>query len=284
MVFQNYALYPHLTVFENMAFALRMRHVPAESIRRKVEATAEMLGLLPYLQRRPRELSGGERQRVALGRAMVREPKVFLFDEPLSNLDAKLRVQMRAEIKRLHQRVRATMIYVTHDQVEAMTLGDRIAVMNAGVLQQVADPFTVYRRPVNRFVAEFLGTPPINLFRARVAEVDAALEADGVRLPLPDAIYRRLGAERGHTLDVGVRPEHVRLETQAAGPLSAVVDVVEPLGSEVLVHWNTTLGPMVSRLGDGPVPAPGERAALRLDWSAAHFFDPDTQRAVAVAP
>ena len=283
MVFQSYALYPHLTVFDNMAFALRMRRVPADEIRRKVEATASMLGLVPHLGRRPRELSGGERQRVALGRAMVREPKVFLFDEPLSNLDAKLRVQMRGEIKRLHQSTRATMIYVTHDQVEAMTLGDRIAVMNAGVLQQVADPFTIYRRPANRFVAEFLGTPPINLFRARVAEANFVLESNGVTLPLPEATYRRLAGEIGSTVDVGVRPEHIRLDPEAPGSLPAVVEVLEPLGSEVLVHWSTALGPLVSRIGDGQVPAVGERLALRFDWDATHFFNAETQRVVAAA-
>src|SRR5690349_7068444 len=164
MVFQNYALYPHMTVFENMAFGLRRRKMPDADVNRLVDDAAQMLGIETYLQRRPKELSGGERQRVALGRAMVRKPQVYLFDEPLSNLDAKLRVEMRAEIKRLHQRVGATMIYVTHDQVEAMTLGDRIAVMRKGVLQRCADPFTLYTAPANQFVAGFIGSPPINFF------------------------------------------------------------------------------------------------------------------------
>src|SRR5690349_4764683 len=164
MVFQNYALYPHMTVFENMAFGLRRRKLPEADVKRLVDDAAQMLGIETYLQRRPKELSGGERQRVALGRAMVRKPQVYLFDEPLSNLDAKLRVEMRAEIKRLHQRVGATMIYVTHDQVEAMTLGDRIAVMRKGVLQRCADPFTLYTAPANQFVAGFIGSPPINFF------------------------------------------------------------------------------------------------------------------------
>jgi multiple sugar transport system ATP-binding protein len=283
MVFQNYALYPHFSVYENLAFALKLRKLSVAEIERKVAATAGLLGLTDYLQRRPRELSGGERQRVALGRAMVRDPQVFLFDEPLSNLDAKLRVQMRAEIKRLHQRVRATMIYVTHDQVEAMTLGERIAVMNAGVLQQVADPYTIYRHPNHRFVAEFLGTPPINLFRARVSADGARLEVDGLTLDLPAAAAIRVGPARGRSLDVGVRPEHVRTPPSGAGTLDAEVDVLEPLGSETLVHWKTRLGPLVSRVEGDRVPALGDRAALQLDWDAAHFFDAESQRSLDVS-
>jgi len=283
MVFQNYALYPHFTVFENMAFGLRMRKLSADEIRRRVGATSELLGLREHLERRPRELSGGERQRVALGRAMVREPKVFLFDEPLSNLDAKLRVHMRAEIKRLHQRVRTTMIYVTHDQVEAMTLGDRIAVMNAGRLQQVGDPFTIYRRPANRFVAEFVGTPSINVFQARVAETGAALEAGGLSLALPDPVRRRLAAMRGRTVDVGVRPEHLRIGPAAEGALVAEAEVIEPLGSEVLVHWKSPIGPLISRVSDGSIPAVGMRTGLVLEWDAVHFFDVESRDTIAVA-
>ena len=284
MVFQNYALYPHLTVFENLAFSLKMRHVPPGTIRSKIAATADLLGLTPHLERRPRELSGGERQRVALGRAMVREPQVFLFDEPLSNLDAKLRVQVRAEIKRLHQTVRATMIYVTHDQVEAMTLGDRIAVMNAGVLQQVADPFHIYRSPVNRFVAEFIGTPAINVFRARVAEQGSGLEANGERLVIPEPVARRLQAVRGQSVDVGLRPEHVRIgASDAAGSMAAEVEVLEPLGGEVLVHWRSPVGALVSRVDDEHVPAVGARLALQLDWGSAHFFRADTQQLIPPA-
>jgi multiple sugar transport system ATP-binding protein len=283
MVFQNYALYPHFSVFENLAFALKLRNVAAAEIQRKVGATAEILGLTDHLERRPRELSGGERQRVALGRAMVRDPQVFLFDEPLSNLDAKLRVQMRAEIKRLHQRVRATMIYVTHDQVEAMTLGERIAVMNAGVLQQVADPFTIYRHPNHRFVAEFLGTPPINLFRAEVSADAARLEVNGLQLALPPAAAQRARIASGRTIDVGLRPEHVRVQEAGAGTIEAEVDVLEPLGSETLVHWKTRVGPLVSRVEGDRVPAPGDHAALRFDWDAAHFFDGVTQQTLEPA-
>ena len=281
MVFQNYALYPHLSVFDNMAFALRMRHVPSAEIRRKIEAAAGVLGLGGYLERRPRELSGGERQRVALGRAMVREPQVFLFDEPLSNLDAKLRVQTRAEIKRLHHALRATMIYVTHDQVEAMTLGDRIAVMNAGTLQQIADPFRIYRRPANRFVAEFLGTPPINVFRARVSEGAPALEADGVTIVIPEPLYRGLAALKGRAVDIGVRPEHVRMERSQAAALTAEVEVIEPLGGEVLLHWRSPVGGLVSRADDAHVPSLGERAGLAFDWDSAHFFDTESRQTIA---
>jgi len=214
MVFQNYALYPHMTVEENLSFGLKLRHVPKDEIARRVESAAETLGLKPYLKRLPKALSGGQRQRVALGRAIVREPAVFLFDEPLSNLDAKMRVEMRAEIIRLHNALGATMIYVTHDQTEAMTMGERIVVMSSGRIQQVAPPLEVYEKPANTFVAGFIGTPPMNLFPA------GTIDADHV---------------------VGVRPEHIKLETRDAAPgakcvLNAVVDFVEPLGSETLVH------------------------------------------------
>ena len=284
MVFQNYALYPHLSVRDNLAFALRMRHVAADAIGHKVDTAAELLGLTPHLDRRPRELSGGERQRVALGRAMVREPQVFLFDEPLSNLDAKLRVQMRAEIKHLHRALRTTMIYVTHDQVEAMTLGDRIAVMNAGAIQQVSRPFEVYRAPVNRFVAEFIGTPVINVFRARVVDGSGTLESQGVRLALTPPAIRRLSTVPGETIDVGIRPEHVRIDSSSGpGSIPGEVEVLEPLGGQVLVHWRTAVGPLVSRVDDEHAPAIGARAGLGLDWDSAHFFSADTERVIAPA-
>ncbi|MBO5940299.1 MAG: ABC transporter ATP-binding protein [Kiritimatiellae bacterium] len=217
MVFQNYALYPHMTVQENLSFALKLRKVPKDEIARRTAAAAETLGLTPYLKRLPKALSGGQRQRVALGRAIVRNPSVFLFDEPLSNLDAKMRVEMRAEIIRLHRRLGATMIYVTHDQTEAMTMGTRIVVMNGGRIQQVAPPMEVYERPANTFVASFIGTPPMNLFPPGVLDL-------------------------GRT--VGVRPENIRIndvpQADSKGVL-AVVDLVEPLGSETLVHCITEL-------------------------------------------
>ena len=253
MVFQNYALYPHMTVRENMGFALRLRHAPKEEIARRVAAAAETLGLVPYLDRLPKALSGGQRQRVALGRALVREPAVFLFDEPLSNLDAKMRVDMRTEIVRLHRRLGATMIYVTHDQVEAMTMGERIVVMSGGRIQQAAAPLEVYNHPANRFVASFIGTPPMNL--------------------LPPGIL-----DLGRT--VGVRPEDVqvaRIEAAAPtapGALPATVELVEPLGAETLVH--TVLEqrsvPVIARVAGSFAVRPGDRVLLTPNMAKASFF------------
>ena len=252
MVFQNYALYPHMTVRENMSFALRLRHAPKDEIARRVDDAAATLGLAPYLDRLPKALSGGQRQRVALGRAIVREPAVFLFDEPLSNLDAKMRVEMRAEIVRLHHRLGATMIYVTHDQVEAMTMGERIVVMNGGRIQQAAAPLEVYNHPANRFVASFIGTPPMNL--------------------LPPGLL-----DLGRT--VGVRPEHVRVERLAeddrnpAG-LIATVDLVEPLGAETIVHTrlDAIKTPVIARLPGDASLRHGERVRLVPDLSHAMYF------------
>jgi len=279
MVFQSYALYPHLSVYDNMAFGLRRRRTPETEVDRRVRAAAGVLGLTDHLNRRPRALSGGERQRVALGRAMVREPRVFLFDEPLSNLDARLRVEVRAEIKRLHQRVRATMVYVTHDQVEAMTLGDRIAVLKRGVLQQVADPFTLYERPANLFVAGFIGSPPINVFAARLGDADA-LEAEGLKLALPPAIASRLRGA-APSLQVGIRPEDLTLASvPSGGALRGRVEVREPLGNESLVHWQTPVGLVVSRVPGQQAPAVGESADLHFAWERVRFFDAATERAL----
>ncbi|MBI5710738.1 MAG: sn-glycerol-3-phosphate ABC transporter ATP-binding protein UgpC [Candidatus Eisenbacteria bacterium] len=281
MVFQNYALYPHMTVYENMAFGLKRRKLPEPEVDRKVRGAAKTLGLEGYLQRRPRELSGGERQRVALGRAMVRDPQVFLFDEPLSNLDAKLRVQMRAEIKRLHRRVSATMIYVTHDQVEAMTLGDRIAVLKGGVLQQVADPFALYQRPANQFVAGFIGSPPINFFDATVSPAGDRIEAHGVAVPLPAALAARLEPVRGRAVTVGVRPEDLALSADGPGAaLDGTVEVLEPLGNEVLVHWQTPVGALISRVPGQSAPGVGEQGRLHFLYVKLHFFDPQTEKAL----
>jgi len=278
MVFQNYALYPHLTVFENLAFGLRRRKVANPEVERRVGEAARSLGLERYLERLPRALSGGERQRVALGRAMVREPRVFLFDEPLSNLDAQLRVQMRAEIKRLHQRVRGTMIYVTHDQVEAMTLGDRIAVLRGGVLQQVADPFTLYERPANEFVASFIGSPPIN-------RIEATLEGERVRVlerwfPLPAAVSARNPGGGSRAVTLGIRPEH--LVVRGGGiEMDATADVVEPLGSEVLTYWTSPLGTLVTRTPGSNGPRPGDRATLGCDPGRIHLFDRESGDSLA---
>jgi multiple sugar transport system ATP-binding protein len=285
MVFQNYALYPHMTVFDNMAFGLRRRKLGEPEVHQKVNETAEVLGLTGYLQRRPRELSGGERQRVALGRAMVRKPQVFLFDEPLSNLDAKLRVQMRAEIKRLHQRVGATMIYVTHDQVEAMTLGDRIAVMRKGILQQCADPYTLYTAPANQFVAGFIGSPPINFFTANVAADGASITANGVTVALDEALRAALSGHKGKAVTVGIRPEDLHLEPVAGGAvLPATCEVREPLGNETLVHWTGPLGDVVSRVPGQTAPAVGEKASLHCPLAKLHLFDTATEKSLAAAP
>jgi multiple sugar transport system ATP-binding protein len=277
MVFQNYALYPHMSVFENLAFGLKLRKVPREDIRRRVETAAGVLGLERYLERRPRELSGGERQRVALGRAMVREPKVFLFDEPLSNLDARLRVEMRAEIRRLHRRVGATMIYVTHDQVEAMTMGDRIAVLNRGVLQQVADPHTLYARPANTFVAGFIGTPPVNLFEARAGADGTSVEVAGARWNLGEPQRAALAGRGGSAVTVGVRPEDLNV---AEPGLPATLEVVEPLGSETLLYWKSTAGSHISRATGGSTPALGTRAALAARPDGVLLFEPTTGAAL----
>lgn len=238
MVFQNYALYPHLNVAENIAFGLRIRRVGKDEIKRSVDEVADILGLTDYLKRKPADLSGGQRQRVAMGRAIVRHPDVFLFDEPLSNLDAQLRTQMRAEIKRLHARLGVTSIYVTHDQVEAMTLADRIVVMSGGRIEQVGTPMELFMNPANLFVAGFIGSPPMNQLKAEIVSNDGGLAAqlsDGIRIALPSA--ESLNARPGQSVVLGIRPEDVLLQTstgQQAIPVS--IDLIEPLGSEALVH------------------------------------------------
>ena len=248
MVFQNYALYPHLNVSENIAFGLRIRKTPAAEIESQVKEVGGILGLTEYLDRRPADLSGGQRQRVAMGRAIVRQPKVFLFDEPLSNLDAKLRTQMRAEIKRLHKRLGATSIYVTHDQVEAMTLADRIVVMNDGRIEQVGTPMDLFLNPANIFVAGFLGSPPMNMVEARIVASDTApmAEFDGNRLQLAD--YPSLRNAIGQDVILGIRPEFVTVATKdEPGCVPVEVDLIETLGSEALIHASLQGAPFVIR-------------------------------------
>jgi len=277
MVFQDYALYPHMTVFENMAFSLRYRGVSKDEIRRRVEAAAQVLEIAPYLDRRPRQLSGGQRQRVAMGRAIVRQPKVFLFDEPLSNLDAKLRVQMRTEIKRLRQRVRTTTLYVTHDQVEAMTLADRIVVLHAGLIQQVGTPEEVYESPATTFVAGFIGAPPMNLLPGGIERTGGGAVAvlpGGARLALPAG---RFDAAAGREVIVGVRPEHAAWCANGTGGdgsrIEGPAQIVEPLGADTLTtldlaghEFHVRVPPRtVRKLGD-PV-----RVAVRPEH--VHVFD-----------
>jgi multiple sugar transport system ATP-binding protein len=281
MVFQNYALYPHMSVFENMAFGLKLRKLPRDEVTARVRETAGMLGLEKYLERRPRELSGGERQRVALGRALVRRPKLFLFDEPLSNLDAKLRTHMRAEIARLHHLIKTTMIYVTHDQVEAMTLGQRIAVLKDGTLQQCADPLTLYGQPANRFVAGFIGSPSMNFLDARLDADGRTLTVGGEALQVPEAQRAALKPWAGQPLVVGVRPEHLGVRPGPGGSFAGRVAVREPLGNEILVHVDSAAGEVIVRVTQGPAPSVDESVRLAPDFDHIHYFDPGSEAAIA---
>jgi multiple sugar transport system ATP-binding protein len=276
MVFQDYALYPHKTVYENMAFSLKVRGVPAAETKSRIGEAAEMLGIAHLLDRRPSQLSGGQRQRVAMGRAIVRRPQVFLFDEPLSNLDAKLRGQVRTEIKRLHQRVGTTIIYVTHDQVEAMTLADRIVILKGGEIEQVGTPDEVYNTPASMFVGGFVGSPAMNFAKARVR--GNTLEfADGVSLPLAGAAARASAAD-GREVVVGIRPEHFGIGGGAT--LTGRVDVVEPLGSDTLVHFTLGGANLTARVEPKMRPQPGEMLSLAIDPARIHLFDPQTERAL----
>jgi multiple sugar transport system ATP-binding protein len=285
MVFQNYALYPHMTVYDNMAFGLKMRKFPKPEIEKRVREAAQMLGIQELLHRKPRQLSGGQRQRVAVGRAIVRHPQVFLFDEPLSNLDAKLRVQMRVELKRLHERLETTAIYVTHDQVEAMTLGDRVVVMKDGLVQQVGDPLSVYSKPRNRFVAGFIGSPAMNFVECTVAgsDGDLAIEATGLRVSVPPAQRAALGPYRGKTVTLGVRPEDLR-EATADDPkgyrVEAVVEVVEPLGNEILLDLKVGQQAIVARVPPTSRVRLHEQVTLTLNAEGLHFFDVQTEQAI----
>jgi multiple sugar transport system ATP-binding protein len=292
MVFQNYALYPHMTVFENMAFGLKLRKYPKAEIQKRVTETAALLGLTACLDRLPKALSGGQRQRVAVGRAIVRKPQVFLFDEPLSNLDAQMRVQMRAEIARLHQRLGATMIYVTHDQVEAMTLGDRIVVMKDGIIQQTADPLTLYNRPANLFVAGFIGSPPMNFFRGTLVEQGGALWLKERNTPAPfsvaitDEDRQWLTGAIGKEIVLGLRPENIfdnadGLDGPYASEVMGTVDLVESLGAETYVNFTAGGTLFTARFPAGARPAIGQKLTLLFDMSRAHFFDPSDGRRVS---
>ena len=289
MVFQSYALYPHMTVFANMAFGLRLSGVDRAQIRERVRAAAELLNISELLRRRPRELSGGQRQRVAMGRAIVRQPRAFLFDEPLSNLDANLRAQMRVEIKRLHSQLRTTVVYVTHDQVEAMTLADRIVVMRDGVIVQSGPPEEVYRRPVDRFVAGFIGAPKMNFLPARLVAENGAFSLqvgeDGqaeIRLPSSDALAGKIGEE----VEIGLRPEHLAMQTSGEGiepgrSFPFPVEVVEPLGAETLVFTTISGAEVVARCDPGLHPRPGDRFTAVVDTAQLHLIDPENGRVLA---
>jgi multiple sugar transport system ATP-binding protein len=284
MVFQNYALYPHMSVYENMSFGLRLKKVPKDEIARRVDNAARILGLAELLQRKPKQLSGGQRQRVAMGRAIVRDPKVFLFDEPLSNLDAKLRVQMRTEIKKIHQKVRTTTVYVTHDQIEAMTLADRVVVMNGGRIEQVGAPNELYHSPATKFVAGFIGSPAMNMVPCQLEEAAGGLRLrlnGSINLPIPrerEARYRaHVGSEK---LLCGLRPEHMfeqrpHLEP-GQHPFEATPEVVEPMGNETLVFFPVNGTDLCGRVDPGCGARPGAPLKLVADLRHLHLIDDST--------
>jgi multiple sugar transport system ATP-binding protein len=288
MVFQNYALYPHMTVYENMSFGLRLKRYPKDEIARRVREAARILDITELLERKPRQLSGGQRQRVAMGRAIVRNPKVFLFDEPLSNLDAKLRVQMRTEIKRVHQKVRTTTVYVTHDQVEAMTLADRVVVMNGGRIEQIGAPNDLYHAPRTRFVAGFIGSPAMNFLPCRLEEADGSLRvrlSDEVALPVPPARAARYRDEAGRGgLTFGLRPEHL---TEAKpngekqpGYIDAAIEVAEPLGMETLVFFRINGIDVCGRVSPNAAAREGMRLRLAASLDHMHLIDDATGRVI----
>jgi multiple sugar transport system ATP-binding protein len=287
MVFQNYALYPHMTVYDNMAFGLRLRKYPRAEIDRRVKEAAEMLGIQELLARKPKQLSGGQRQRVALGRAIVREPQVFLMDEPLSNLDAKLRVQTRAEIKKLHARLQTTTIYVTHDQVEAMTMGDRIVVMKDGLVQQVDSPLNLYAKPANLFVAGFIGSPAMNFLEAKLAKQDGRMVVDGgaFRADVPQEYMSQLSAFAGRPIIFGIRPEDIhdrllRPDAKDESVVKAAVDVHEPLGSDIILYLTAGEHSIVARVDARSQARMGQNTEVVLDMKKMHVFNPDTHEAV----
>ncbi|MHC4179273.1 MAG: ABC transporter ATP-binding protein [Planctomycetota bacterium] len=285
MVFQGQVLYPHLSVAGNMAFGLKLRRVAKAEIRRRVDEAADVLGIRKLLTRRPGELSGGEQQRVALGRAIVRKPRLFLFDEPLSNLDAALRSQMRQEIRRIHARLATTTVYVTHDQTEAMTLGRRIAVIRQGRIQQVADPATLYNRPANRFVAGLIGSPAMNFFSGRIRRRDQRLvfEAESFSLPIPEMWTARLKPYTGKPITLGIRPEHIGSptaeQTDDAPRIAAVVEAVEPVGPESYVYYRAAAQTFVSRAAAGHKLQIGDQVSPAVATDKLHFFDPQTEKA-----
>jgi multiple sugar transport system ATP-binding protein len=285
MVFQNYALYPHMSVYDNMAFGLKMRKFDKPEIAKRVQEAADILGIEQLLKRKPRQLSGGQRQRVALGRAIVRHPQVFLFDEPLSNLDAKLRVQMRVELKKLHERLGTTAIYVTHDQVEAMTLGDRVVVMKDGLVQQVGDPMELYNEPANRFVAGFIGSPAMNFAGVRVSAENGSLwaKSEGIRIKVPDPIQPRLAPYAGKETTLGIRPEDLHIAGDGDPKeltFDVAVEVVERLGSEILLDVAAGPTTMVASVDPTATAKVHEKLRLAINPARLHFFDNETEAAI----
>jgi multiple sugar transport system ATP-binding protein len=288
MVFQNYALYPHMTIFNNMAFGLQLAKKKKDFIQETVTRTSQALGLNQMLERKPQALSGGQRQRVALGRAIVRNPQVFLFDEPLSNLDAKMRVQMRSEISRLHGQLGSTMIYVTHDQVEAMTMGDRICVMKDGAIMQVADPLTLYRKPENLFVAGFIGSPPMNLLRGKVQKQSSGLvftetgEQNAISIPIKGPLESLVSKYIDKPIVLGVRPEHITEESKNDSyvPLTSSVDIAEPMGSESLVYMKAGGGNFIAKIHGEKLFHQGQPVTVYVDTGKILLFDPETEAVI----
>ncbi|MSQ21106.1 MAG: sn-glycerol-3-phosphate ABC transporter ATP-binding protein UgpC [Betaproteobacteria bacterium] len=285
MVFQNYALYPHKSVYDNMAFGLRMRKFPKPEIEKRVKDAADILDIEMLLHRKPRQLSGGQRQRVALGRAIVRHPQLFLFDEPLSNLDAKLRVQMRVELKRLHERLETTAVYVTHDQVEAMTLGDRVVVMKDGLVQQVGEPLELYNQPKNKFVAGFIGSPAMNFVEISIAAESGGLWANNAafQIKVPPAKLEALRPKVGKQVTLGIRPEALQIangSTPVESSFQASVEVIEPLGSEILLNVRCGTNDMVARVDPSIRVKLHENIRLALDPARLQFFDSDCELAL----
>lgn len=288
MVFQNYALYPHMTVYENMAFGLKLRKFDKQAIKQRVSEAAKILGLETYLDRKPKALSGGQRQRVALGRAIVRKPKVFLFDEPLSNLDAKLRVQMRTEISKLHQRLEATMIYVTHDQTEAMTMGDKIVIMKDGVVQQIDAPLNLYNFPVNKFVAGFIGSPSMNFMEGKITQADGLKfnsTGGGISLNLNSKHSGLLKNYINKNIWLGIRPEDIYDAASASAKdsfqkIDANLEVVEPMGNEIFLYFTIDDTQMVARIPAREKPEAGTSRGLYFDTEKLHFFDAETEQTI----
>ncbi len=287
MVFQNYALYPHMSVYDNMAFGLRLRKYPKSEIDSRVKEAATILGIEKLLHRKPRELSGGQRQRVAVGRAIVRKPLVFLFDEPLSNLDAKMRVQTRTEIKKLHIRLQTTMIYVTHDQTEALTMGTKIVVMKDGIIHQIADPISLYDKPVNKFVAGFIGSPPMNFINGRIVKKNDKFYFDEGKFTvrIVDSMMKAVEGYLGREVTFGIRPEDIydKLFVSEAPPdntIKATCEVIEPMGSEAYLYLNTGKNPLIAKVGGHNKPALNQDMDLVFDMSKIHFFDKDTEKTI----
>ncbi len=287
MVFQNYALYPHMDVYNNMAFGLKLRRIPNDEIDKRVKDAAAILGIDKLLKRKPKELSGGQKQRVAVGRAIVRKPLVFLFDEPLSNLDAKFRIQMRTEIHKLHNNLQTTMIYVTHDQVEAMTLGDRVAVMKDGVIHQCDKPMNIYDYPVNKFVAGFIGSPPMNFMNGVIRKKSGRLffEEESFQVGILDKMANTLSTYIDREIIFGIRPEDIydklfTTESQPENTINVTVDVVEPMGAEVYLYLNTGRHSFIARVGSRSTPEIFKKLDVVLDMSKAHFFDKETEKRI----